>query len=53
MATYKIKYILTCINDEIEVYFYNAEYYNSKQDKKLYRQAKKYKTIMEDLLKWI
>jgi hypothetical protein len=50
LSTYKLNYILSCINDEIDVYFYNGDYFNSKEDKLLYTNAKRYKKQIEKII---
>ena len=50
LSSYKLRYILACVDDECDVYYYNLDYYNSSEDKILYRNAKRYKKQIEGIL---
>lgn len=50
LSSFKLRYILSAVNYEYEVFYYNREYYNSKEDTKLFTNVKRYKKQIENIL---
>ncbi len=51
LESYKLRYILDSVNWECYILEANKEYYDTKEDKIIYRNAKRYKKRIEYILK--